>query len=149
MKKQSTVKYSDQIFAKLFDLPRVKEITCRDSVIDFLIRLILWLIKIGKILFLVNTQIKILGEFQFQRQLSIVAGDIFKNEMNESSVHPYQKCELSVARNKQKKICMRLHLQGTFLFTQAHITERLLPFHNPDPNVRIMIVSVFLLKTLP
>lgn len=46
-------KMSDQILGKSFDPPRVKVITCGESQIDFLIRLILLLINTGKILFIV------------------------------------------------------------------------------------------------
>lgn len=41
---------------------------------------------------------------------------------------------------------MGLHPQGNFLSIQAHITERLLPFHIPDPDAGIMIFSVIFIK---
>lgn len=48
-------KESDQILDKSFNLPRVKAIICGESLINFLIRLILLLINIAKILFAVTT----------------------------------------------------------------------------------------------
>lgn len=65
MNKMGSSKEFDQIFGTLFDLPRVKPITCGGSLIDFLIRLILLLINISKILFTDTAYFKIIGKLKF------------------------------------------------------------------------------------